>query len=216
MRQLEEASILRQLSLDPHPNIVRFIDSWEHCGRLYIRTELAPYGDLSTFLEAMTGAGDGGGGGLGEIRVWKTLIELGEAINHVHANGLLHLDIKPSNVLIREDGGLMLGDFGMATVASEGSQLGLSPVLPEEGPDGGFIWDIEESKGDLDGVNDGAQKGDELVASSCSEVVGSCKSSRTVNVVMSPMIDREHEGDREYLCPEALKGEVGKAADIFR
>ncbi|KAK4686599.1 mitosis inhibitor protein kinase SWE1, partial [Tremellales sp. Uapishka_1] len=178
MRQLEEASILRQLSLFSHPNVIHFVDSWEQSNRLYIRTGLAECGDLSKFLNLL-----GDSGGLGEARVWKVLNELCSGLSFIHSKGFLHLDIKPSNILITAGGGLKIADFGMSIILQDdGEGGGLSPALPEEGPDGGFVW------------------------------------SETEHQVASPLLDRELEGDREYLCPEALNrhdGKIGKQADVF-
>ncbi len=43
---------------------------------------------------------------------------LASALSFAHANGVLHLDIKPQNVLIDRTGQVKLGDFGMASLAS--------------------------------------------------------------------------------------------------
>ncbi len=177
-RQLEEVSILRNFSLDPHPHVIDFVDSWEHKDRLYIRTELAKCGDLSRFLLSL-----GDLSGLGEARIWKTLVELSSGLQHVHSHNVLHLDIKPSNILIKRDGSLKIADFGVSSISSpEGRAADLSPALPSTGEDGGFVWTGQQSEG----------------------------------LVRSPMLDREVEGDREYLSPEALSdGQVGRAADVF-
>lgn len=47
---------------------------------------------------------------------WLTPLEWGQpqGLKHVHDCGLIHLDIKPSNVLIADDGTLKIGDFGLA------------------------------------------------------------------------------------------------------
>lgn len=177
---MEEVSILHRLSLSPHDNIVTFIDSWEFSNRLYIRTELAPCGDLAMFLLSL-----GDVGGMGEARVWKTLRELSLGLSHIHSNDFLHLDIKPSNVLITNAGSLLIADFGMSTMISPDSGVAgdVSPALPQFGEDGAFVWGEDANK--------------------------------EVRAVPSPILDREVEGDREYLCPEALDGVVGKEADVF-
>lgn len=138
-----------------------------------------PCGDLSRFLAAL-----GDNNGLGEARVWKTLDELAAGISHIHGHNYLHLDLKPSNVLITSAGSLKIADFGMSTLSSaEGSMVPLSPALPDIEADGGFVW---------------ATKTGELG-------------------IESPILDREIEGDREYLCPEALAGgSVGRPADVYR
>lgn len=177
LRQLEEVSILRTLSLNPHPHLISFTDSCEHASRLYIRTELVPCGDLARFLLSQSDIG-----GLGELRVWKILVELTSGLRYIHQNGFLHLDMKPSNILITQTGQLKIADFGMSTIIDDsGIAGGLSPALPQKGDDGDFTW---EHGGEAN--------------------------------VPSPIMDREVEGDREYLCPEALEGVVGREADVFR
>lgn len=104
-----------------------------------MRTELADCGDLATFLEAV-----GDSGGLGEGRVWKMLAELSDALVHVHGSNLIHLDIKPANILITAAGSLKIADFGMSTRTSEqGLAIAVSPALPCEGDGGKFVWGSE-------------------------------------------------------------------------
>ncbi|WWC93348.1 hypothetical protein V866_000182 [Kwoniella sp. B9012] len=198
LRQLEEVSILRQLSMIPHENVVEYVDSWETHSRLYIRTNLSECGDLSKFLGLL-----GDYGGLGEERVWKSLVELSSGLKHIHKNNFLHLDLKPSNILINTDGGLVIADLGMAVICSndhKGNILqGLSPALPERDEQGGFVWSTTTTTATT------PQEEEE---------------ERRLDVIPSPIIDREFEGDREYLCPEALndnggKYEIGKGSDIF-
>jgi tRNA A-37 threonylcarbamoyl transferase component Bud32 len=55
-------------------------------------------------------------------RAVQLLGELAEAVAATHAQGVLHLDIKPENLMIRQDGGqLVLIDFGLAAVAEGGA-----------------------------------------------------------------------------------------------
>ena len=172
---MEEVSILRALSQHPHPNVIDFVDSWEYRGRLYIRSSLFECGNLAQFLEVL-----GDHGGLGEIRVWKALKEISSGLRHVHSHNILHLDVKPSNILITDAGSLKLADFGMSTMSDNaGLAASLSPTLPQM-ENGEFVW-------------------------------------REEGTMPSPILDREVEGDREYLCPEALgDGGVGRPADVYR
>ncbi|WWC90462.1 uncharacterized protein L201_005397 [Kwoniella dendrophila CBS 6074] len=216
LRQLEEVSILRQLSMHPHENVIEYIDSWESHSRLYIRTNLSECGDLSTFLSLL-----GDFGGLGEERVWKALIELSNGLQHIHKNNFLHLDLKPSNILINRDGSLVIADLGMASICSSDSKgtilPGLSPALPERDDQGGFIWNAIASSNE----NPAQDHSQDSTSSNTPAEKGNVTNSK-IDIIPSPIIDREFEGDREYLSPEALndnqgQGEnsLGKGADIF-
>jgi len=175
LRQLEEVSILRELSQIGHPHIIPYVDSWEHNSRLYIQTALAPCGDFSTFLLSLAEKG-----GLDEARAWKVLNELSDGLAHIHACNFIHLDMKPPNILITATGSLQIADFGLSTIIStSGAAEGVSPALPTA-VDGKFVWE-----------------------------------EQTGVAVPSPILDRELEGDREYLSPEALEETVGTGADVF-
>lgn len=208
LRQLEEVSILHTLSLDPHPHIITFVDSWEHSRRLYLQTELLDFGDLAKFLSAL-----GDSAGLGEARMWKTLSELSSALQHVHSFKLLHLDLKPSNVLITSEGALKIGDFGMSVVSDEQGMVEdhLSPALPDVADGGEFVWDNVDSLQEEDEEAVGRTSTDSSASDN-----GPRRGTSVMKVIASPHLDRDVEGDREYLSPESLDGKIGRPADVFR
>jgi serine/threonine protein kinase len=53
-------------------------------------------------------------GRFSEEQTWRLLTDLLSALNAAHRASILHLDVKPSNVLIDEEGGFVLTDFGVA------------------------------------------------------------------------------------------------------
>lgn len=104
LRKLQE--VKNHQSLPPHPNCVRYYDSWEEDGFLYIQTELC-----KTSLNGILEASDEHK--LPEQIVWNYLLDLLLAVKHLHDHDLLHLDIKPDNIFISSDGIAKLGDFGL-------------------------------------------------------------------------------------------------------
>lgn len=64
------------------------------------------------------------GGALGPEAAWRLLLDLLEALRVAHHAAVLHLDVKPGNVLRDSDGGWVLTDFGIAQGAYVSSVVG--------------------------------------------------------------------------------------------
>lgn len=94
-----------------HDNVLHFIDAWEQDCTLYIQTELCELGSLETYLAGYGKIHDR----LDEGRLWKILSEVANGLLHIHRCGVLHLDLKPANIFVTDEGRLRIGDFGMAT-----------------------------------------------------------------------------------------------------
>lgn len=68
---------------------------------------------------AAGGARRGGGAALSEREVWAYTAQLASGLAHIHAHGLLHLDMKPENILVTREGHLKIGDLGLCVSAGE-------------------------------------------------------------------------------------------------
>jgi len=110
-RKLDE--VRKHQFLPPHSNCVRFYQSWEENGRLYLQFELCQ-GNLLEFTESRES--------VPESVVWNHLVDLLQAIQHLHDHDLVHMDIKPDNIFIGMDGICKLGDFGLVIDLAKSSQ----------------------------------------------------------------------------------------------
>ncbi|MEG3629401.1 serine/threonine-protein kinase [Streptomyces poriticola] len=104
-RTLREARAVARLS---HPHIIVVHDVVEDDGRPYIVMELIDGGSLADRIAAH--------GPVDAAEAARIGLALLGALRTAHAAGVLHRDVKPSNVLVAEDGRAVLTDFGVAQV----------------------------------------------------------------------------------------------------
>lgn len=93
-----------------HPHIVQIHDLAEQENDVFAVMEHLDGVDLQYFLSAAIR--------LSPAQAVNLLTQLGEGLAHAHAEGILHLGLKPSDILVLKSGSVKLVDFGMAAVAS--------------------------------------------------------------------------------------------------
>jgi hypothetical protein len=106
-----EARVIASLE---HPNILPVYDYGEAAGYLYLVMRLAGGGTLA---DALTGRPLP----IGELR--RILSQVGDALDYAHSRGVVHRDVKPSNILVDERGQCLLTDFGIAKMAEAATQF---------------------------------------------------------------------------------------------
>ncbi|HEX2596995.1 MAG TPA: serine/threonine-protein kinase [Luteimonas sp.] len=89
-----------------HPNIVVVFEMGEHGGLIYYAMQLVPGRSLSEQLQSE--------GPMAPADAARMLRTAAEAVDYAHRLGVLHLDIKPGNILINADGEPLIADFGLA------------------------------------------------------------------------------------------------------
>mgnify|MGYP002777174776 CR=1 FL=1 len=105
----------RRLALCVHPNIVRVSDFFLEDNQAYMVMDYIP----GTTLDALVLPNNP----LPEAVAIHYLRQIGNALNVVHRNGLLHRDIKPQNIILRQGSDqVVLIDFGIAREFTPGSQ----------------------------------------------------------------------------------------------
>jgi serine/threonine protein kinase len=98
-----EIDVLGQLD---HPNIVHFFESGTHEGFLYFVMEYVEGRDCADVLNDQQR--------LGWPQVLDMAVQVCAALKHAHDRGVIHRDVKPSNLILAHDGQVKLTDFGVA------------------------------------------------------------------------------------------------------
>jgi cytoskeletal protein RodZ len=102
---LQEARIVGEID---HPHIVRLLDFNLRGSQPFLVLEYAPHGTLRAKHPT---------GQLVPFLLIQSYIEqIARALAYVHERKFVHRDVKPANMLIGQEGQILLGDFGIATV----------------------------------------------------------------------------------------------------
>ena len=107
-RLVREAKAIAKLS---HPNVVGIFDVGVHDGQVFMAMEYLAGGTLRDWMAA-------------KKRPWreivKMFIEVGHGLAGAHAEGLIHRDFKPDNVLLDKNGVPKVVDFGLVRLSADG------------------------------------------------------------------------------------------------
>jgi serine/threonine protein kinase len=111
----EEAGVLARLS---HPNVMRVLDFFRANETAYLVMRYERGRALNEHITSLSGPVE-------ELWIRNTFAQLLDGLREVHTSKLLHLDIKPANVYLRNDGTPLLIDFGAArqVLSAEGVKL---------------------------------------------------------------------------------------------
>jgi len=121
-RFINEAKLLSKLN---HPNIIGLFDFVENDLGTFIITEYVKGQTLDSYVDLVSGP-------MPETKAIKLIVQILDAVGHMHSKNMIHRDIKPSNIMITSDNTIKLIDFGIAKhlrknhalVTQDGAKLG--------------------------------------------------------------------------------------------
>ncbi|CAD5233765.1 unnamed protein product [Bursaphelenchus xylophilus] len=117
-KTMPEIEILHQLA---HPKIIQFYGAWKEAEFIFMVLEICTY-PLSYVMKVEKGEAL-------ELNAWRVLADVGEALAHLHLNGVIHNDVKPDNILVAPNGIYKLADFNVSIEWKEYSEA-FAETLP--------------------------------------------------------------------------------------
>ena len=104
-----------------HPNIIRVTDVFEENGTAYYVMDYLPGGSLADNVKKY--------GPLTEAKAEEYIRQVADALSYIHSRNTVHLDVKPSNILLNAKGEAVLIDFGISKHYDDsGEQTSSTPV----------------------------------------------------------------------------------------
>lgn len=100
-----------------HEHIIQIYYADDQDGLYFYAMEYIDGQDLASILASYAAQGEL----MPAEEILRIMRAVASALDYAHKNGVIHRDVKPSNVLVASDGRIVLGDFGLALDMQEGS-----------------------------------------------------------------------------------------------
>ena len=95
----------QNLSKLDHPGIVHVLEAFEANGTYYYSMEYISGGSLDDKVK---------GNGIPEAEALQLIAQIGDALSYMHDRKMMHLDLKPKNIVLQDDGSPVIIDFGLS------------------------------------------------------------------------------------------------------
>jgi serine/threonine-protein kinase len=112
-----------------HQNITKLVDFVEHAGNYYLMMEFVEGTSLDEYIVTRTGP-------MPEEIAIPMFLQILDTIGYLHREGMLHLDIKPNNIMVRKDRSIKILDMGISAKINDKSNnlkaCGTPAYMPPE------------------------------------------------------------------------------------
>jgi serine/threonine protein kinase len=140
---LNEVRFMKIVCMEPCDNVVQFIRAWQEDGYFYVQIEFAENGTIKDMVNSIVNDArkqyqttmyvntpaisqqtiiapvtsvDIETAVIADATIWCIVRDVAAGLRHIHERGVVHLDIKPANLLISAEGVVKIADFGMAAM----------------------------------------------------------------------------------------------------
>jgi len=108
-----------------HPNIIKIVRHYSSIGLQEML--VTPWMEKGNLFDAQKYLKDN------PQQLCKVVYQMAQALSYMHANNVLHLDLKPQNIMLDENYNVVIADFGLShtkkTTASQASVVGFQGTL---------------------------------------------------------------------------------------
>lgn len=137
---------MRLLGRLDHPNVVRAFDADQAADLLYIVMEYVAGRDLEKLLRDR--------GPLPPAEVADYMAQAALGLGHAHGQGIVHRDVKPTNLIINEEGQVKVLDLGLGALLEADSQTSFATAAGRSVGTLNYMSPEQATAGDLDGRSD--------------------------------------------------------------
>ena len=223
--------VFAHAALINHKHVVRYHNSWVENGRVYIQNEYCEGGSLACKIQELKNSGQC----FSEPELKRILLHIAKGLQYIHAKKLVHLDIKPENILISLDDTMnsplrkeFEAELGLENHSSSNAASAVTPggeANASKTKGGLFSGNDSTDSGNHSGSNRNVRKTENSLSRSSSSSGSPLDERLSFKIGDLGHVSQIHggpvpeEGDCRYMAPELLAMDINRElltkSDIF-